>query len=83
MTRSVFDLPSRLRRTYLATIQLMDERSGDADDVVVRDVDIANVTLHQLAETRLHLLDLGSDLLDVRQDGDHVCVTGPEPAVAP
>jgi len=83
MTRSVFDLPSRLRRTYLAAIQLMDEHRSDPDPGLVRDVDIANVTLHQVAETRLHLLDLGSDLLEIRQDGEHVCVMGPEPAVTP
>jgi hypothetical protein len=80
MTRSVFDLPLRLRRTYIAAIQLMDERAsarGEGHDATVRDVDIAEITLHHVSETRLHLLDLAHDLLEVRQDGEHVCVVGP------
>ena len=79
MTRSVFDLPLRVRRSYMATIQLLDERavaSGSADASPVRDVDIAGATLLALPETRLHLLDLGNDLLEVVQDAEHVCVTG-------
>lgn len=78
--RPVFDLPLRLRRTYMAAIQLIDERAsapGNRDPSAVRDVDIAGVTLLHLSETRLHLLDLGNDLLLVAQDGEHVCVTGP------
>ena len=79
MTRSVFNLPLRLRRTYMAAIQLMDEGASDLDDDrqgAVRDVDIAGVTLHHVSETRRHLLDLGSDLLEVGQDGEQVCVIG-------
>lgn len=76
MTRSVFDLPLRLRRTYMAAIQLMDENSDDDRPARVRDIDIAGITLHQLTETRRHLLDLGDDLLEVGQDGEQVCVLG-------
>lgn len=79
MTRSVFDLPLRLRRTYMAAIQLMDEGTSDVDDdrsSAVRDVDIAGITLHHLSETRRHLLDLGDDLLEVGLDGEQVRVLG-------
>jgi hypothetical protein len=79
MTRSVFDLPLRLRRTYMAAIQLMDEDAADSDDdgpAAVRDVDIAGITLHHVSETRRHLLDLGNDLLEVGRDGEQVCVVG-------
>jgi len=76
MTRSVFDLPLRLRRTYMAAIQLMDEDADDDGPAAVRDVDIAGITLHHVSETRRHLLDLGNDLLEVGRDGEQVCVMG-------
>jgi hypothetical protein len=77
MTRSVFDLPLRLRRTYMAAIQLMDEDAADDDGpAAVLDVDIAGITLHHVSETRRHLLDLGNDLLEVGRDGEQVCVMG-------
>ena len=78
MTRSVFDLPLRLRRTYMAAVQLMDEGTSESDEgpAVVRDVDIAGITLHHVSETRVHLLDLGEDLLEVGRDGEQVSVIG-------
>ena len=76
MSRSVFDLPLRLRRTYFAALQLLDEltSSGAASDVGVPDVDISQVTRQHVAETRRHLLQLADDLLSVGQDGEHVTV---------
>lgn len=75
MSRSVFDLPLRLRRTYFAALQLLDEltSSGAAADVGVPDVDISQVTRQHVEETRRHLLEL-ANLLSVAQDGEHVTV---------
>ena len=81
MSRSVFDLPLRLRRTYFAALQLLDERarSGAPADVGARDVDIAQVTRQHVTETRLHLLELADDLLSVGQDGEEVTAVATQP----
>lgn len=78
MSRSVFDLPLRVRRTYFTALQLLAENAtaNTTAGVEVRDVDICEVTMHHVAETRFHLVDLADDLLSVRRDGEHVCVYG-------
>jgi hypothetical protein len=75
--RSLFDLPLRLRRTYMAVVSLLNDTAahhhrwsrqstiGVTDTVL--DSDIAFTTGQGLASTRRDPLDLGADLLIIEE----------------